>query len=65
MVGGHAQPKPSQNLEKQGKISSPSKSVPYRGEVPRELKAALGGKGAGVKAVLTAQPEKKSRRTYP
>lgn len=38
---------------------------PLQRKSSRELKAALGGKGAGVKAVLTAQPEKKSRCTYP
>lgn len=38
VVGGHTQPKPSQNLEKQGKISSPGKISPYRGEVPENLR---------------------------
>lgn len=39
--------------------------VPLQRESSRELKAALGGKGAGVKAALTVQPEKKLQCTYP
>lgn len=39
--------------------------IPLQRRSSRELKAALGGKGAGVKAALTAQPEKKSQCTYP
>lgn len=38
--------------------------VPLQRKSCRELKAAPGGKGAGIKAALTAQPEKKLQCTY-
>ena len=39
--------------------------IPLQRRSSRGLKAALGGKGAGVKVALTAQPEKKSQCTLP
>lgn len=48
-VGGHTQPKPSQNLEKHGKISSPGKSVPYRGKVPENLRQLSEGREQGLR----------------
>lgn len=49
MVGAHAQPKPSQNLEKQGLISSPGKISPYRGKVPENLRQLQEGREQGVR----------------
>lgn len=48
-VGGHTQPKPSQNLEKHGKISSPGTSVPYRGKVPENLRQLSEGREQGLR----------------
>lgn len=49
VVGGHTQPKPSQNLEKQGLISSPGKTSPYRGKVPENLRQLQEGREQGVR----------------
>lgn len=49
MVGGHTQPKPSQNLEKQGSISSPGKISPYRGKVPENLRQLQEGREQGLR----------------
>lgn len=62
VVGGHPQSKPSENLEKQSKISFQAR-YPSQRKSSGELKAALEGKGARVKAALTAQPENKLQCT--
>lgn len=49
VVGGHTQPKPSKNLEKQGLISSPGKISPYRGKVPENLRQLHEGREQGVR----------------
>lgn len=48
-VGGHTQPKPSQNLEKQGLIFSPGKISPYRGNVSENLRQLQEGREQGLR----------------
>lgn len=54
----HAHPHPHALRNRARYLSR--QDFPLQRRSSRELKAALGGKGAGVKAALTAQPEKKS-----
>lgn len=63
-VGGHTQPKPSQNLRKLAWYPLQAR-YPSQRRRSGELKAALEGKGARVKAALTAQPENTLQCTYP
>lgn len=49
MVGGHTQPKPSQNLEKQGERSSPGKTSSCRGKVPENLRQLQEGREQGLR----------------
>ena len=56
--GGHAHPHPHTLWNRARHLSRQDFPLPRRSS--RELKAALGGKGAGVKAALIAQSEKKS-----
>lgn len=48
-VGGHTQPKPSQNLEKQGLIFSPGKISPDRGKVLENLRQLQEGREQGLR----------------
>lgn len=48
-VGGHNQPKPSQDLEKQGLIFSPGKTSLYRGKVWENLRQLQEGREQGLR----------------
>lgn len=49
VVGGHTQPKPSQDLEKQGLIFSPGKTSLYWGKVSENLRQLQEGREQGLR----------------
>lgn len=65
VVGGHTQPQTLTRPWETGLDILSRQDIPVQRKSFGELKAAPGGKGAGVKAALTAQSEKKWRCPYP